>query len=77
MEQRKETLKEAFNTANKKDMQLLADMTNLNNKRKSTKHLLAEEQKKFQKLEKVPEENEKVIIFYYIYTKYNFKNAGH
>lgn len=41
-------------------MQLLADMTNLNNKRKKTKHLLAEEQKNLEKLEKIPQQNEQV-----------------
>lgn len=66
LEQKKETLKEAFNAANKKDMQLLADMTNANNKRKSTKQLLAEEQNKLVKLEKIPEENQKVKHRYFI-----------
>lgn len=43
-------------------MQLLADMTQVNKTRKKTKELLAQEQKKFEKLERVPEENRKVTL---------------
>lgn len=64
LEKRKESLKEAFDKANNKDVQLHANMTEINKKRKKTKELLAEEQKKFIKLERVPEENERVIFHY-------------
>lgn len=62
LEKRRDTLKEAFDKANNKDMQLLADMTQVNKTRKKTKELLTEEQKKFEKLERIPEENEQVIL---------------
>lgn len=53
-------MKEAFAKASRKDEQLLADMTQLNKTRKKTKELLAEEQKKLAKFERIPQENEKV-----------------
>lgn len=60
---RKDALKEAFNKASRKDEQLLADMTQLNNTRKKTKALLAQEEKKLTELETIPEKNEKVRQF--------------
>lgn len=62
LKKRKEELKEAFNKANRKDQQLLADMKQLNQTRKKTKELLAQEEKTLIKLEKIPEENEKVCF---------------
>lgn len=60
LKKRKDDLKEAFNKANRKDEQLLADMTQLNQTRKKTKELLLQEEQKLIKLEKIPEENKKV-----------------
>lgn len=63
MTKKKEELKDAFNKANRKDEQLLADMKQLNETRKKTKELLAQEEKTLIKLERIPEESEKVAGF--------------
>lgn len=56
-------MKEAFDRANNKDMNLQADMIQLNKTRKKTNELLNEERKKLANLQRVPEENEKVKSF--------------
>lgn len=58
-------LKAAFNNANNKDVQLQADLVELNNKRKKYKQQLVTERKNLTDLEKVPEKNKSV-------KKYNF-----
>lgn len=60
LNKRREDLKVAFNKASNKDDSLLNDMTRLNITRKKTKELLLQEEKKLIKLEKIPEENQKV-----------------
>lgn len=60
LEKLRDKLKEAYNVASNKDVQLQADMVQTNNNRKKTKKLLEEEKKKLDDLEKVPEKNEKV-----------------
>ncbi|XP_968011.2 structural maintenance of chromosomes protein 4 [Tribolium castaneum] len=61
LQQKKDQLKDAFNAADKKDAQLQAEMTNTNNNRKKFKQQLEDEKKKLIKLQKVPEENAKLI----------------
>ncbi|CAH2012044.1 unnamed protein product [Acanthoscelides obtectus] len=58
LQKRKEELNEAFNNANKKDIQLQENMVQMNTRRKKTKELLAQEKKKLDKLERTPEETE-------------------
>lgn len=53
-------MKESFDVANKKDIELQADMTQLNKKRKKIKEQLEEERKKLENLEQIPEKNRKV-----------------
>nr|CAI5830513.1 unnamed protein product [Callosobruchus analis] len=61
LQKRKEELNEAFNTANKKDIQLQENMVQLNQRRKKTKELIVQEQKKLEKLEKTPEQSKEGI----------------
>nr|XP_023017853.1 structural maintenance of chromosomes protein 4 [Leptinotarsa decemlineata]XP_023017854.1 structural maintenance of chromosomes protein 4 [Leptinotarsa decemlineata] len=61
LQNRKDTLTEAFNKANNKDIQLQESMTQTNTTRKKTKELIVEEKKKLEKLGKVPEESKKGI----------------
>lgn len=67
-------MKEAFNKANRKDEQLLADMTQLNQTRKKTKELLLQEEQKLTKFEKIPAQNEKVCMFFLIFVWANLTN---
>lgn len=60
LKKKKDTIKETFDRANKKDLQLQEDMTNKNKSRKKTKEQIAEEKKKLIKLKNLPQENEKV-----------------
>ncbi|RZC39072.1 structural maintenance of chromosomes protein 4, partial [Asbolus verrucosus] len=55
----RDKLKEAFNNADKKDVQLQAEMTQTNTNRKKFKTQLEEEKKKLAQLERVPEESKK------------------
>jgi chaperonin cofactor prefoldin len=55
-------MKEAFNAADKKDVQLQAEMVQTNTNRKKYKQQLEEEKKKLAQLEKVPEDNKNVIL---------------
>ncbi|XP_044758906.1 structural maintenance of chromosomes protein 4 [Coccinella septempunctata] len=61
LQKRKNKLKEAFERANNKDVELQAEMVQVNKNRKKTMELLAEEKKKLQQYEKTPEESEKGI----------------
>ncbi|ENN71991.1 hypothetical protein YQE_11282, partial [Dendroctonus ponderosae] len=61
LKHKKESIKEAFDKANKKDILLQANMTNKIEARKRKKQQIVEEKKKLVKLEAVPEENEKAI----------------
>ncbi|CAG9833958.1 unnamed protein product [Diabrotica balteata] len=54
---RKESLTDAFNKANNKDIQLQETMTQTNTTRKKTKELIVAEKAKLEKLKKVPEES--------------------
>jgi chaperonin cofactor prefoldin len=62
LQHRKEQMKEAFNAADKKDVQLQAEMVQTNTNRKKYKQQLDEEKKKLAQLEKVPEDNKNVIL---------------
>jgi chaperonin cofactor prefoldin len=62
LQHRKEQMKEAFNAADKKDVQLQAEMVQTNTNRKKYKQQLEEEKKKLAQLEKVPEDNKNVIL---------------
>ncbi|KAJ8970615.1 hypothetical protein NQ314_001150 [Rhamnusium bicolor] len=57
LQKRKDSLTEAFNKANNKDIQLQETMTQMNKTRKKTKEMIIEEKKKLEKLERVPEES--------------------
>ncbi|KAF5289359.1 hypothetical protein FQR65_LT11870 [Abscondita terminalis] len=61
LKKRSDKIKEAFDVANNRDVQLQAEMTQLNKTRKKTKELLAEERKKLIEFQKTPEENLKTI----------------
>ncbi|KAK9877855.1 hypothetical protein WA026_020085 [Henosepilachna vigintioctopunctata] len=58
---KKSTLKEAFDKASNKDVQLQAEMVQVNKNRKKTMDLLAEEKKKLIQYEGIPSESEKGI----------------
>lgn len=60
LQKKKEDITTAFNRANNKDIQLQETMTQMNKTRKKTKEMIVEEKKKYEKLERVPEENKKV-----------------
>ncbi|XP_030750331.1 structural maintenance of chromosomes protein 4 [Sitophilus oryzae] len=64
LKKKKESISEAYNNADKKDMQLQADMTSTNNRRKKNKETIVLEKKKLTKLENVPKESEENIIEY-------------
>lgn len=59
LERQKDTLKEAFEKANSKDMKLQAEMTQINATRKKNKALLISEKKKLEDLLALPEKNGK------------------
>ncbi|KAJ3660188.1 hypothetical protein Zmor_004654 [Zophobas morio] len=59
---KKDQLKEAFNAADKKDVQLQAEMVQTNNNRKKYKQQLEDERKKLAQLQNVPDENKKTIV---------------
>ncbi|XP_066249114.1 structural maintenance of chromosomes protein 4 [Euwallacea similis] len=61
LKKKKEELKEAFDKASKKDVQLQEEMTSKNNARKKTKGQIAAEKEKLLKLENVPNENAKTV----------------
>ena len=61
---KKDQLKEAFNAADKKDVQLQAEMVQTNNNRKKYKQQLEDERKKLAQLQNVPDENKKVRRLY-------------
>ncbi|KAK5646128.1 hypothetical protein RI129_004592 [Pyrocoelia pectoralis] len=61
LQKRNESVKEAFDVANNRDIQLQAEMTQINKTRKKTKELLAEEHKKLAEYGKIPHENESTI----------------
>ncbi|KAL3284056.1 hypothetical protein HHI36_018225 [Cryptolaemus montrouzieri] len=58
---RKATLKDAFDKASNKDVELQAEMVRVNKNRKETMELLAAEEKKLIQYEKAPEESKKGI----------------
>lgn len=61
LKKKKENLSQAFDNANKKDVQLQENLVSKNKARKKTKEQIAEEKKKLTKLEKVPKENQEEI----------------
>ncbi|KAK4886823.1 hypothetical protein RN001_003094 [Aquatica leii] len=61
LQKRSEKIKEAFDVANNKDVQLQAEMTQINKTRKKNKELVVEENKKLAELQRIPEENRKTI----------------
>lgn len=74
LEKNKEKLKEAYDAADKKDIQLQAEMTQSNTNRKKMKQQLEEERKKLAKLESVPEESRTVCNFYFLYFLFMFSD---
>ncbi|XP_066152945.1 structural maintenance of chromosomes protein 4 isoform X2 [Euwallacea fornicatus] len=61
LKKKKEDLKDAFDKASKKDVQLQEEMTSKNNARKKTKGQIVAEKEKLLRLENVPNENAKLI----------------
>lgn len=61
LKKKKESLSQAFDNANKRDVQLQENLVSKNKARKKTKQQIAEEKQKLEKLEKVPKENEAEI----------------
>lgn len=64
LQTRKDKMKESFDVANKKDIELQADMTQRNKNRKKIKEQLEEERKKLENLEQIPEKNRKVCTYW-------------
>lgn len=60
LQRKREQIQDAYNAADKKDVQLQADMKQLNTNRKKWKEQLAVERKKLQQFESVPEKNQAV-----------------
>lgn len=62
LEKKKEDLTEAFENANRKDIKLQAEMTQINTTRKKNKGLITAEKKKLDDLLALPEKNAKEVI---------------
>lgn len=67
---RKNHLKEAFEKANNKDVELQTEMVQVNKNRKKTMQLLAEEKKKLEQYERTPAESERVSVISFIYSHF-------
>ncbi|KAF7268607.1 hypothetical protein GWI33_018297 [Rhynchophorus ferrugineus] len=64
LKKKKEEITKAYDNADKKDVQLQADMTSTNNRRKKTKETIAAEKKKLARLENAPKESQEKVAEY-------------